>query len=279
MVDYHGRFVWYELMTTDVEAAKAFYTNVIGWGTQDASTPGTPYTLFTVRGIPVCGLMGLQEDAKRAGAKPRWMGYVGVNDVDAAADRFKHLGGAVHVPPTDTPNISRYSIVDDPQTATLALLKWHNAGPPLAAVGEPGRVGWHELYADNWEKAFAFYREVFDWQKAAADYGPLGAYHLFSAGGQMLGGMFNRPATVPDPFWLYYFDIGDIDAAVKRVTACGGHVLEDPLEVPGGWVFRCKDPQDAMLALMGGRSTKAVGYFERSGQRDPPGVRSGRWNW
>jgi predicted enzyme related to lactoylglutathione lyase len=59
----------------------------------------------------------------------------------------------------------------------------------------------------------------------------MGAYQLFSAGGQTIGGMFSKPSTVPIPFWLYYFNIGDIDAAAKRVKAGGGQILEGPLEV------------------------------------------------
>jgi uncharacterized protein len=276
----HGRFVWYELTTTDVEAAKAFYADVIGWGAQDASTPDLAYTLFTVGGVPVSGLMGLAEDAKKAGARPRWTGYVGVDDVDATADRIRQLGGTVLIPPTDIPNVSRYSVVTDPQMAALALVRWHNRGPEKPSTpGEPGRVGWHELFAGNWEQAFAFYRAAFDWQKADTDYGPMGAYQMFSTGGQTIGGMFTKPPEASVPFWLYYFDIGDIDAAAGRVRTGGGQILEDPLEVPGGWIVRCIDPQHAMFALMGKRSSKAVGYFARSTPRDPSDPRSRRWNW
>ena len=89
LVNSHGRFVWYELMTTDMEAAKAFYADVVGWGTQDASMPGMAYTLFTAGGASVSGLMDLPEDARKLGLRPSWIGYVGVNDVDAAADRIK----------------------------------------------------------------------------------------------------------------------------------------------------------------------------------------------
>ena len=103
----HGRFLWYELMTTGIEGAKVFYANVVGWGTRDASMPGLAYSLFTVGDAPVAGLMNLPEDARRTGATPHWIGYVGVDDVDAAVDRIKQLGGAVHVPPTDVPNIIR----------------------------------------------------------------------------------------------------------------------------------------------------------------------------
>jgi predicted enzyme related to lactoylglutathione lyase len=265
VVDYHGRFVWYELLTTDMAAAKAFYTNVVGWGTQDASTSGHAYTLFTVDKAYASGLMSLPEDARKTGATPRWIGYVGVNDVDAAVDSVKRRGGAVHVPPTDIPNMSRFSVVADPQTASLAVIKWLQPGQQqLPEPSKPGRVGWHELFTTDWEKALAFYGELFNWQKAGADVSSLGTYQLFSAGGLTIGGMFNKPPTVAAPFWLYYFNIGNIDVAAERVRAGGGQVLEGPLEVPGGnWVARCMDPQGATFALEGKRSAHAVGYFGR----------------
>ena len=274
MVNSYGRFVWYELMTTDMEAAKAFYADVVGWGTQDASMPGMPYTLFTAGGAPVSGMMALPEDAQGMGARPSWLGYVGVNDVDAAADRIKHLGGAVHVPPKEIPNISRFSVASDPQMATLALFKWLKPGQEQPAeLGTPGRVGWHELLAADWEKALAFYGELFGWQKADADTGAMGTYQLFSAGGQTIGGMFTKPAMVPVPFWLYYFNIGDIDAAAKRVKAGGGQILNGPIEVPGGnWIVQCTDPQGAMFALVGKRSHNGIGYFERAASRDGTAV-------
>src|SRR4029450_248273 len=94
MVNSHGRFVWYELMTTDMEAAKAFYAEVVGWGTQDASMPGMAYTLFTAGGTSVSGLMGLSEDARKSGLRPSWLGYGGVNHVGTPAKPIKRLRGA-----------------------------------------------------------------------------------------------------------------------------------------------------------------------------------------
>ena len=265
MVDSYGRFIWYQLLTTDVEAAKAFYTEVVGWGTRDASAPGMPYTLFTAGEASVSGLMGLSEDAQKMGVRPSWLGYVGVDDVDATADRLRRLGGVVHVPPMDIPDVSRFSIVADPQMATLALFK--GVKPALTPPVEPrtpGHVGWHELLAADWEQAWAFYRELFGWQKADADTGVVGTYQLFSAGGQTIGAMFTKPATVPVPFWLYYFNVGDIDVAAKRVKAGRGQVLNGPIEVPGSsWILQCTDPQGAVFALVGKRSHNGIGYFER----------------
>jgi uncharacterized protein len=257
MVNSHGSFVWHELMTTDTQAARAFYGKVVGWGAQDASMPGMHYTLFTVGETRVGGLMDLPEQADQMGTPPNWMGYVGADDVDATVDRLKRLGGAVHVPPTNIPDVGRFAVVADPQAAVFGLFKWLTPGPDQsAAPGTPGHVGWRELLAADWEKAFAFYAELFGWQKAeAVDMGAMGTYQLFSAGGQTIGGMFTKPPMVPAPFWLYYFNIGDINAGAERVTAGGGRILNGPMEVPGGsWIVQCQDPQSAMFALVGNRS-------------------------
>jgi hypothetical protein len=257
MSSFQGRFVWYELMTTDTGAAKQFYGSVVGWGSEDASVPGIEYTSFTADGVQVGGLMALPDEVKKMGAPPSWSGYIAVDDVDAATARVKELGGSVHMPPRDIPNVGRFSVVADPQAAAFILFKSSNPGQDQPAdLTAPGRIGWHELYASDWEKAFAFYSEMFGWQKdQAMDMGPMGIYQLFAYDGRQVGGMFNKPAGVPVNFWLYYFNVGDIDAAADRVTKGGGKILMGPMEVPGGGMFIIQglDPQGAMFALVGKR--------------------------
>ena len=256
MSDSHGRFVWYELMTTDTGAAKAFYGDVDGWGAQDAPMPGMRYTLFMLGDTHVGGLMDLPEDARKMGAPPSWIGYVAVHDVDATAEEVKRLGGAVHVPPRDIPDVGRFAVIADPQGATLALFKSSRPGPDQSPEPmTPGRTGWHELLAADWQKAFAFYSDLFGWQKAdAVPMGEMGVYQLFSIDGPPIGGMFTKPPMVPVPFWLYYFTVPDIDAAAARVTAAGGQIVMGPTEVPGGaWIVQGRDPQGAMFALVGMR--------------------------
>jgi uncharacterized protein len=279
VASFSSRFIWYELITTDAQSATVFYTKVMGWDAMDVSMPDRTYTLFTAGKTPVSGMIDLPEDARKIGGKPNWIGYVGVDDVDATADRIKRLGGILLVPPTDVSNISRFSIFTDPQTARLALFQSSAPGrEPSADPGAPGRVGWHELLAADWEKALAFYGELFGWQKADADIGEMGTYQLFSAAGETIGGMFTKPSIMPVPFWLYYFNVGDINAAAQRVKAGGGRILDGPLELPGGsWIVQCTDPQGAIFALEGkhGRS-HPVGYFERVASRHPRGR---RWSW
>jgi uncharacterized protein len=261
MVDYPGRFAWYELITTDMAVARTFYADVMGWGVREASTPELTYSLFTAGRASVVGLMDLPEEARKMGAMARWVGYVGVDDVDVAADRIKRLGGTVYVPPTNT-NIGRISVVADPQTATLALVKGLKLGQGQPAEpGKPGRVGWHELLAADREKAFAFYGELFGWQKAEAEIGPRDSYQMFSAGGRTIGGMLTKTANDQVPFWLYYFNVGDLDAAMERVKNGGGQIYDGPLELSdGSWIARCRDPQGAAFALQGKRNQSGVGW-------------------
>ena len=263
MVDSHSRFIRYELLSADLESARAFYVNVLGWGARDASTPGLAYSLFTAGDAAVAGLMSLPEDAKRAGATSHWIGYVGVDDLDAVARRVRELGGSVGIPSRDVPGVSRFAIVADPQMARLGVIE----GPkPVqgrsAELGAPGRVGWHELFAADWEKAFAFYNGLFGWKKADSHVGLMGTYQWFSAGAEMIGGMFTKPPTLPFPFWLYYFNVGDIERAAQRVAAGGGEVLYGPIEAPGGsGIIHCLDPQGAIFGLLERRSRRAIGYF------------------
>jgi uncharacterized protein len=261
MGSFHGRFIWYVLTTTDVQAAKAFYAAVMGWGTRDTSMAGIPYTVFTAGEASVSGMMELAKGATKMGERPMWIGYVCVDDVDATVDRIKHRGGVVHVPPQDVLNVSRFSIVSDPQMASLALFKWQSPGQGQSDLRTQGCVAWHELLAADWEKAWDFYSELFGWQKAETNISAVGTFQQFSVGGQTIGGMMNKPPSVPVPFWLYYFNVGDIDAAVKRVKAGSGQVLSGPIEVPGhNWIAQCADPHGALFALVG---TRGFGYFER----------------
>jgi predicted enzyme related to lactoylglutathione lyase len=117
-----GAFSWCELMTTDVDAAKKFYTELLGWETEDMSTEGMAYTVVKVAGEGVGGIMTIPPQAQ--GAPPHWGAYVTVADVDATAKRAEELGGKIFVPPTDIPDVGRFSVIQDPQGATLAVITY-----------------------------------------------------------------------------------------------------------------------------------------------------------
>ena len=250
-----GFFTWYELLTSDAAAASSFYGDVVGWGTSALSKSQPPYALFTVGEVPTAGLMELPQEGRKMGAMPRWMGYVGVRDVHAAADRIRRLGGIIYVPPTDT-NIGRISVVADPQTATFGVVDRLQTTPQQPTEsGKPGHIGWHELFATDLDKETAFYCDLFGWQRADSTANHVAeAYVLLSAGGQTIGGSLKRHPEGAPPFWLFYLNVEDLDAAAERVKARGGQASPNATELPGGLcVALCVDPQGAAFALQGKR--------------------------
>ena len=128
-------------------------------------------------------------------------------------------------------------MVADPHGAVFEIMKPTpmDAPRPKQPAGTVGHASWHELYAGELDQAFAFYAEMFGWKKdQALDMGPMGTYQLFTNQDGQIGGMMKKPDKVPRPGWLYYTQVGDIDAAVERVKAGGGQVVNGPMEVPGG---------------------------------------------
>jgi uncharacterized protein len=249
-----GSFVWAEYLGTDVAAAKAFYGKVVGWEMQDVPMPGMTYTLLSSGGVQAGGLMAMPKEARDAGMRPCWSTYIEVDDVEAAAANVQRLGGQVRKPPTDIPTVGRFAVVADPQGAMFNLFKPLQHMPRSVSV-EPGQLGWYELHTREAPKAFDFYSAMFGWEKGdAMDMGPMGKYQLFNIGTVLSGGMFNSPAAERSPFWLLYFNVGNIDEASARVTDGGGKITNGPVQVPGGgWIVQAMDPQGASFALLGKR--------------------------
>jgi predicted enzyme related to lactoylglutathione lyase len=187
---------------------------------------------------------------------PKWIGYVSVADVDAAAVQVRANGGTVHVPPTDIPTVGRFSLVADPHGAPLAVFNSANPEQDLPAAQEtPGQVGWNELRTGDLATDFGFYSKLFGWvKKDAMDMGEMGIYQIFGIDDVTLGGMMNKPPTAPVAFWNYYFNVGNIDEATERVRTAGGQITFGPDEVPGGgFILLGIDPQGANFALLGSR--------------------------
>jgi uncharacterized protein len=245
-------FCWYELMTTDTAAGGEFYAKVVGWKPEEAQG-ATPYTMFLAPGgTPVGGMMGLPPEMREQGARPGWVGYVAVDDIEASTAKVAGLGGTVHRPPSDIPGVGRFSVVADPFGAVFQL--FHAApGYTMPPDGKgPGFVAWRELMAGDLEKAWAFYSALLGWTKDSDhDMGPMGPYRLFKTGGaDNAGGMMTKPANLPASFWTYYFSVDGMRAATERLREAGGTVMNGPMQVPGGdWTAQATDPQGAMFAL------------------------------
>ncbi|HEY8551037.1 MAG TPA: VOC family protein [Vicinamibacterales bacterium] len=249
--DITGRFVWYELMTTDVEKAAAFYTKALGWGLRNWEGP-MDYRLWLRGDTPVGGLMALTDEMRATGVPPSWLAYVGTADVDATLTKATELGAKTLVPPMDVPGVGRMAVLADPQGAAFAIYK--PAGPEQPdAEPQPLDFSWHELATTDEKAAFGFYSNLFGWeQKEAMDMGELGTYRMFGRpGGRMYGGMFNIGTEMKmPPNWGLYVMVDDLEAALERIKAGGGQVINGPMEVPGGdRIANCFDPQGAYFSV------------------------------
>lgn len=248
-------FIWHDLITPDVEAAKSFYARVIGWNMQ-AFPSGHDYTVLSAGTVGMGGIMAMPPEASERGAPPCWQGYIGVDDVDACAARIRASGGSVLRAAEDIPQVGRFALVADPQGAAFIIFKpTSGEAMPEGTPGMAGLVGWNELHAQDGGAAFDWYAQQFGWtQNRSMDMGPMGLYRIVAAAGQDLGGMMNKMPHLPAPFWAFYFNVDALDVALERVQQAGGQVMFGPQEVPGGkFVANCRDPQGAWFSLVAPR--------------------------
>lgn len=260
-----GSFIWYELMTSDPDAARNFYSAVVGWSI--SGIPGAPpaegmdyrHIVRSDSGSQG-GVLRLDAGALQMGAQPGWMPYLLVADVDVAVAAIVADGGRLLMPKM-TIDVGSFAMLLDPFGAAIYVMT------PIAPPGMEGhasdvfsptalqRVGWNELFTNDLEGARAFYTRHFGFEfNHALPMGPMGDYCFIDHHGQCLGAMMQRPADVPFAGWRLYFRVPDIDAARAAVLANGGTALTEIHQVPGGdWIFHATDPQQAFFGLVGNR--------------------------
>ncbi|MBN8817313.1 MAG: VOC family protein [Sphingomonas sp.] len=256
MTNRHGEFIWYELMTTDMDAARAFYEPVVGWTIGATSgMPGMDYRMIEAADGPVGGMMQLDADMIAHGARPAWIGYIGVDDVDATAVAIEAAGGTIHLAPRDIPGVGRFAMAADPHGAPFYVMRGSTEGGTSTSysVDGVGHCGWNELSSPDQKAALAFYLPIFAWTNPdSMPMGAMGDYRFLYAGDLRIGASVEqkgRPAG-----WLHYMRVPSIAASIAAVTAGGGAILHGPHEVPGGdRIIIGTDPQGAAFALVGGQ--------------------------
>ncbi len=245
----NGRFVWHELLTTDTAAAAKFFGKAIGWKAKPWGDDGS-YTILMNGKRQVGGLMLLPEDARKMGAVPHWMPYVGTGNVDDTVRHALSLGGRVVKAAADIPNAGRFAILGDPQGAMFGV---YTAPSPHDPATIDADFSWHELATTDAVGALAFYKKLFGWEETSSmDMGPdLGTYHMFGWQGKPGGGIFKKGPQMPGPAaWLSYILVKDAKQSAPGIAAGGGKVVNGPMEVPGGdWITQAMDPQGAMFAV------------------------------
>lgn len=263
MTAFHGRPCWYELGTSDLDAAQAFYARVMGWQVAGAGMEGFDYRLASAPGGGMVAGMFTPEGPQDGPC--RWLIYVSVDDCDATARQAAEAGGAVLKPPADIPGTGRFAVLSDPQGAHFGILQPDMRGMSPEAIAHaeaghgafdqdiPGHGAWNELMTTDPQAALGFYARLFGWAETnVMDIGPMGTYRTFGEAARNFGGIMGLGGA-PVPGWLAYFGVTDTAAAIDRIRAAGGTVQHGPMAVPGGSVIAiATDPQGAWFAVSSG---------------------------
>ena len=252
-IDRHapGSFCWFELGTSDQNAAKQFYSSLLGWNPVDYPMgPNAFYTMFKLSGKDCAAAYGLDERMKAAGVPPHWMPYIAVESADATAAKVASAGGTVLQPPFDAMTFGRMAVLKDPAGASFSIWEpkdHHGTG----ITGEPGTFCWADLCVPDAEQVKAFYGAVFGWQLAVSEHDNSGYLHIKN-GDTFIGGVppaqFNPP-NVP-PHWLLYYYVTDCDASTAKAKELGARVLMGPMDIEKvGKMSVIGDPQGVVFAL------------------------------
>ena len=246
-MSFQGLPCWYELSTSTLAGATAFYGAVIGWTVADSGMPTMQYHIASAGTSRVAGMMVAEQ-----GQPTAWAIYFAVDDIAATVAQAMATGAKTVVPPTAIPGTGSFAILIDPQGAAFGLLQPLPGDPGTAFdQAKQGHGNWHELVTPNPTAALAFYGPLFGWaETSAVPMGPDMTYHIIGRAGVDIGGTCTLPGALPH--WKPYFAVSSTHAAVALVNAAGGTVVHGPDEVPGGaFTLQIKDAQGIPLALVG----------------------------
>jgi uncharacterized protein len=247
-----GKFCWADLVTTDPDAAKGFYSSLFGWDIEDMPIPdGGTYSMAKVKGRYVGALSAQMDQERSQGIPPHWNVYVSVDDVDTFAKRAEAAGGTILMSPFDVLDSGRMSVVADATGAVFCM--WQpQEHPGFGLVNEPGTMDWNELLSPDPEKTRAFYTELFGWKAETMPMGDAGDYTVFNLGETPVAGLMKTPEGVQmPPSWTVYYNVADCDASAAKVTELGGTIYFGPqfMETVGKFAT-CADAQGAVFAII-----------------------------
>jgi len=240
----HGKFVWFELMTQDVDKATSFYPETLPWKVQPTEMQdGSVYSMITVGETGVGGVLSPPGKTPTA-----WVSYVSVENVDATAKAVVSAGGHLHREAFDVPGVGRIQPASDPHGAMFCLFRAESGDPdPVEGLGS---FHWNELWSEDPRASLAFYEQVLGYTHEEMEM-PNGAYYVFKNGDEMRGGMLKAPSSDVPTMWLPYVTVSDCDQALARAKKHGATVVAEPVDAEGVGRFGIfRDPLGGMIGVI-----------------------------
>lgn len=217
-----GKFVWFDLLTEDPEAARRFYSALFGWTFEGLRVPGS-YTLIRHEGVAIGGIA---RHADRSAEAPEslWIASLSVADVDRGVELTRARGGEILDAPRSVAGRGRMAVVRDPAGALLVLLR-AAGGDPGDAVPPEGRWMWTDLWTRDLGGARDFYAALVGYETRDVRADDQHVVHVMLHDGIPRAGVIELPAEPIEPHWLPYVRVADLDAALARASSLGGRLL------------------------------------------------------
>ena len=246
MAHLPGKFVWFEHVSNDIAAARAFYEKLFDWNSEAMAMQGTDPYVMIHNGEPAIG--GYAK--ARPGAPTRWMSYLSVQDVDSSYKAALAAGAKSAVAPIDYAGAGRMATIADPTGGVFSLWRGTQGDPPDVETTPPGAWIWNELSTKDEKTALAFYEKVFAFDHDAMQM-PDGTYYVLKQGGKGRAGLWKAPDPSMPTMWLPYVCVEDADKKAELAKSLGATVVVPPSDIPGVGRFAVfGDPQGAALAIL-----------------------------
>lgn len=244
-----GKFVWFEHLSSDIPRARKFYDALFGWHTESMPIGGQRYSMIlNGDGTSSTGIGGY---GAPAGARPQWMSYLSVSDVDASYRAALEAGATSLSAPMDYGPVGRGAALADPTGAVFSIWKSAEGDRADAEKTPLGDWCWNELWTSDAPRALAFYERVFGYGHDAMDMGQMGTYYMLKAGAVARAGLMQSVDRAAPSMWLPYVAVAECDATAARARALGGQVLSPPEEIPNiGRFAILQDPLGAAIAVI-----------------------------
>ena len=255
MQKHIGKFVWYDLITHDLQSAVRFYEDLFGWTFVNTSPDDNSVKTILRQGIPI-GNAAQVEPSNKEINESRWIGYMSVDDVDLAAALVGLNEGSIYTKPKDLPHRGRIAIALDQQGAVFALVDAENGDPPDLEVKQANNWIGSELWTKDLHGSFIFYTLLAGYELEVVDMGADQKYHLLKKDGKARAGMAQILWDDVKPNWIPYVAVDDAMAILQKTEKYGSQVLihpsvenqENPVAIiadPSGAVFGIQQMSDS----------------------------------
>lgn len=243
-----GRPCWADLWTSDVERARSFYSELLGWTAGEPTPEFGGYFMFMLDGAPIAGGMGDMGDMK---ADNRWKVYLATPDIEQTLHAVEAGGGTAFGPAMPVADLGVQAIVADPTGATVGL--WQpGTFAGFQVSGKPSTPSWFELRTRQYERALEFYTSVFGLTSNPIEGAGGGYSTLRDPSGNDIAGVMNATSQLSEGDaggWMISWIARDLDASLEKLVELGGDRLTDALDTPWGRFAAVADPLGASLTL------------------------------